>query len=154
MLHLVLTSVRVVVLGIRRTRADLEVYIGEHRSFEWYWDASDEMPGLDVYEKLDDESKAALLAALRHWGELSPGERPLKSRVEEEHADPLILAAKAGPHRFPAFHAANEVWIIAGYYKKKGQKLGKRGKGPINRAIRARTDSLNRIDEGTYYERI
>jgi hypothetical protein len=138
---------------MRRRACDLSIYEGEYKDFEWYWNETDEMPGLDAYEKLDAIEQAAFLAALEHWGSCAPGERPLESRVAKEHDDPLILAVKTPSHRFPAFHAGNDRWIIAMAYKKKGQKLGKSGSRAIKRALRAVGDYEQRIKASTYYER-
>lgn len=137
----------------RRSAEDLDLYEGAYKAFEWYWDAHDSMPGLDAYELLDPVARAGVLATFEHWGCLVPGERPLESRVNKEHADPLILAAKAGDHRFPAFHAGRDVWIVTGYYRKGGRKLDKVGKREIRRAIAARADYELKVEQGIYYER-
>jgi hypothetical protein len=140
-------------VGKRRTAAELDVYAGKFRSFEWYQQASGEMPALDAYEDLGDEEKAAFLAALEHWGNLPPGQRPLESRIAQEHDNPLILSIKAKLHRFPTFHAGNNVWVITNHYKKKGQSLGVAGGRVVKRAMKLRDDYVTRIAEEVYYER-
>lgn len=140
-------------MGRKRAAADLDIHVGAHKSFEWYWNGADEMPGLDVYEGLDAAERAGVLAAFEHWGNVAPGSHPLESRVNEENERPPILAAKAGSHRFPAFHAGNDVWIVTGYYKKEGRRLDKSGKREIQRALRALRDYEKRVSEGVYYER-
>jgi hypothetical protein len=52
----------------KRTAADLGIYRGTYRSFEWYWDPANEMPGLDVYEQLTQEERLFALDAFEHWG--------------------------------------------------------------------------------------
>lgn len=137
----------------KRSAQDLDLYVGSHRSFEWYWDANGQMSGLDAYESLNPTARAGVLAAFEHWGTTPHGERPLQSRVNEEHAKPLILAAKAGDHRFLAFHAGDDVWVVTGYYKKQGSKLDKIGKREVQRAIAALADYELRVMQGKYYER-
>jgi hypothetical protein len=149
----VLTFAILLLVSHKRSTEDLDIHVGSHKAFEWYWNRRDEMPGLDAYEDLDPAGRAGILAAFEHWGNIAPGEHPLESRVNEENARPPILAVKAGVHRFPAFHAGNDVWIVTGYYKKEGRKLDKPGKREIRRAITAYQDYGRWVKQGIYYER-
>src|SRR5580704_17040063 len=97
-----------------RTSGDLDLYAGSFKTFEWYWNASGQMPGLEGYEHLGPADRAGILSAFAHWGNLAPGGRPLESRVNKEHDEPLIVCAKFQAHRFPAFHAGHDVWIVTG----------------------------------------
>jgi len=111
------------------------------------------MPGLDVFETLDDEAKAALIATFRHWADLPHGKRAAESRINEENADPKILAAKAGKHRFTMFHASGPIWVIHGHYLKSKKKLDKLGKAVVKTTILAIAGYERRVKDGTYYER-
>ena len=136
-----------------RTSADLDVYVGSVRCFEWFWSANGEMPSLDVFEDLDSGGKAAIMAVFEHWGDLELGKRVSETRINEEHDDPKILAAKAGKHRFSMFHAGNNVWIVCRYYEKQKQKLDKVGKAAIKLTIDDKKDYEKRLAAGEYYER-
>ncbi|MHB8357633.1 MAG: hypothetical protein ACYDDQ_13190 [Vulcanimicrobiaceae bacterium] len=140
-------------MGKRRTSADLDLHVGAVRSFEWFWSSNDEMPGLDAFESLDNDDQAAVIAVFEHWGELELGKRVSETRVNEEHADPKILAAKAGKHRFSMFHAGDNAWVVCRYYKKQKQKLDKPGKTTIRLTIDDLSDYKKRVRAGEYYER-
>lgn len=140
-------------MAIVRTGAELAVVDGEVRSLEWYWAADGTMPGLDVFETLDDDAKAAIIATFRHWADLPYGKRAADSRINEEHADPKILAAKAGKHRFTMFHAGSEIWIVHRHYPKGKKKLDKIGKATVKTTVLAIHDYQRRVKDGTYYER-
>ena len=112
------------------------------------------MPGLDAYEELRMRDRDDFLASVIHWSTLAPGVRPLESRVNVEHHDPLIVAIKAGKHRFTAFREeSGPTWIVYGHYIKKGQKRDKAGDRVVERTLQARTEYFARVKEGKYYER-
>jgi hypothetical protein len=136
-----------------RTSDDLSVVDGEVRSLEWFWAADGTMPGLDVFEALDPESQAAVIATFRHWADLPHGKRASESRINEENADPKILAAKAGKHRFTMFHSGGEIWVVHRHYPKGKAKLDKIGKAVIKTTVRAIADYEQRVKDGDYYER-
>ena len=140
-------------MGVKRTSDDLDIYVGTFRSFEWFWSSNGEMPGLDDFEDLNDDGKAAVVATLEHWGDLEIGKRVSETRINEEHDDPKILAAKAGKHRFGMFHAGDNVWIVCRYYEKQKQKLDKAGKNAIRLTIEDKKDYETRVSAGEYYER-
>lgn len=138
----------------KRTDADLTIHVGEHRSFEWFWAQDDTMPGLDVYENLRARDRDDFLASVIHWGSLAPGVRLLESRVNVEHHNPLIVAIKAGKHRFTAFREeSGPAWIVTGHYLKKGQKRDKAGDRVVERTLGVRAEYFTRVKGGTYYER-
>jgi hypothetical protein len=126
---------------------------GAVRSLEWFWAADGTMPGLDVFETLDPESKAAVIATFRHWADLAHGKRAAESRINEEHPDPKILAAKAGKHRFTMFHAGGDIWVIHRHYPKGKKKLDRVGKAIIQTTVLAIADYEQRVKDGKYYER-
>jgi len=111
------------------------------------------MPALDAFEGLPANDQDAVVATFKHWGDLPRGLRISETRVNEEHDNPKIFAAKAGKHRFTVFHAAVDVWIVHGYYAKRKAKLDKVGRATVERAIRAKDDYEERVERGVYYER-
>jgi hypothetical protein len=138
---------------ILRTSDDLAVVDGDVRSLEWFWTAEGEMPGLDAFEKFDDEAKAGVIATFRHWADLPHGKRASQSRLNEENAAPKILAAKAGKHRFTMFHAGGDIWIVHRHYLKSKEKLDKVGKAVVRTTVLAIDDYQRRVKGGSYYER-
>lgn len=137
----------------QRTSANLDVFVGTVRSFEWYWNGDGDMPGLDAFEDLDDDDRAAVIATLELWGDLPNGIRVSDTRINEENDDPKILAAKAGKHRFAMFHAGDNVWVVCRYYVKQKTKLDKLGKAAIKRTVADKKDYEKRVAAGEYYER-
>jgi hypothetical protein len=140
-------------MGKRRTGAALDIFAGSVRSFEWFWASNNEMPGLDAFENLDENGKSTVIATFEHWGELEIGKRVSDTRINEEHHDPKVLAAKAGKHRFSMFHAGDNVWIVCRYYEKQKQKLDKLGKIAIRRTLDDHKEYEKRVRAGEYYER-
>jgi len=49
-LTIVNTGVTITSVERQRTSADLDIYVGKVRSFEWYWNGDGNMPGLDAFE--------------------------------------------------------------------------------------------------------
>jgi hypothetical protein len=138
---------------VTRVSDDLAVIDGAVRSVEWFWAADGTMPGLDVFETLDDEDRAAVIAAIQHWTDLPHGKRALESRINEENANPKILAVKAGKHRFTMFHGGANTWVIHRHYPKGKTKLDKIGKAVVKSTKLAIADYEQRVKGGGYYER-
>jgi len=112
------------------------------------------MPGLDAYDSLPASSQDDFLASVRHWGNVEPGSRPAQSRVNQEHADPLVVAIKAGKHRFTAFREeSGPTWIVCKHYLKESQQRDKAGDRVVKQTIKSREFYLSTVKDGTYYER-
>lgn len=137
----------------RRSAAELSVHAGRYLTVEWYWNPRNEMPGLDAYEALDEETQARFLATIELLSETRPGEQVSMTLLNVEHKKPLILAIKAIKSRFPCFHATGLKVIISGHYIKHGEKLDKRGARAIREAIAAREEYLRRTSDSSYYRR-
>lgn len=141
-------------MGARRTKEDLTIYEGRFRSFEWFWDDDDSMPGLDAFEALSEHDQNDFLASIEHWGNIAPGLRPLSSRVNDEHKAPLIVAVKVGKHRFTAFREeSGPTWIIFVRYLKRTQERDKAGDRAVTRTLGVRLHYFERVNNGTYYQR-
>ncbi len=141
-------------MAMKRSHRDLSIYVGQHRNFEWYWASNGSMPGRDAFEALPSRDQDDFLASIIHWASVPRGGRPLQTRINNENDDPLIIAIKAGKHRFAAFREEDgSTWIVSHHYLKKGQQRDKTGDRAIVKAIKARADYWRRVSEGTYYER-
>jgi hypothetical protein len=138
----------------RRKLQDIDIHRGVHRAFEWYWAENGIMPGLDAFEKLSLSEQEDFIASLTHWGMIAPGNRPLQTRVNDENDAPKIVGVKARKHRFTAFREdSGTTWIAAFHYLKEGKKRDKTGDRAVAAAVKARRDYIDRVREGTYYER-
>jgi hypothetical protein len=137
-----------------RTNADLSVHDGEHRSFEWFWAGDEAMPGLDAFESLSRRDQDDLLASVVHWGGVEAGKRPAQSRVNQENENPLIIAIKAGKHRFTAFREeSGPTWVLCDHYLKEGEKRDKTGDRAVKRTVEKRAAYFEAVRKGEYYER-
>ena len=141
-------------MGKPRSGRELTIHAGIYRSFEWYWDDNDAMPGLDRYESLPQRAQDDFQASVIHWGDIPPGQRPIRSRVNDERRDPLVVAIKAGKHRFTSFREeSGPTWIVFGYYAKEAEQRDKTGDRVVSRTVDARKSYFKRVKDGTYYER-
>jgi hypothetical protein len=112
------------------------------------------MPGLDAFESLTVRDRRDFLASIEHWGQVKPGVRPVQSRINEERKNPLIIAIKAGKHRFTAFREeSGPTWIVYAHYLKEGQKRDKTGDRAVQRTVNAHDFYFKQVQKGTYYER-
>lgn len=137
-----------------RTADDLAIHDGSHRAFEWLWESDGTMSALDVYELLPTRDQEDFLASVEHWGNVAPGTRPAESRINVENKDPLIVAIKAGKHRFTAFREdSGPTWIVYAHYLKEGAKRDKTGDRAVAATVRARRRYFEQVNEGSYYER-
>ena len=127
--------------------------MGRHVTVEWYWNPRNEMPALDAYEGLEEETQARFLATVELLSETRPGNQVSTTLLNVEHRKPLILAIKAFKSRFPCFRAPGQILIITGHYIKQGEKLDRRGLRAIREALVAREDYLRRTNNDSYYRR-
>ena len=141
-------------MGMPRRTHDLTIHGGTYRSFEWFWAEDGSMPGLDSFERLPRHAQDDFLASVEHWGDVEIGKRAAQSRVNQENDDPLIVAIKAGKHRFTAFREeSGPAWIVYAHYLKEGMKRDKTGDRAVERTIKARTIYFQNVKSGKYYER-
>ncbi|HTD36136.1 MAG TPA: hypothetical protein VK669_01385 [Candidatus Limnocylindrales bacterium] len=137
----------------KRSNDEIDIVDGHVRSFEWFWAEDGSMPGLDDFERLDDDVRAELIEVFRHWADLPAGRHLSQTRVNLERDQPKVFAVKAGRHRFTVFHAGSGVWVVHRRYAKRKKKLDRAGKRVIETTIRAMQDYARRVEDGTYYER-
>ena len=74
--------------------------------------------------------------------------------MNQEHEDPLIVAIKAGKHRFTAFReVSGSTWVLDKYYLKEGEQRDKTGDRAVKQTIKSREIYICMVEEGRYYER-
>jgi hypothetical protein len=137
-----------------RTAGDLSIHDGPFRSFEWFWGDDESMPGLDAFERLTSRDQDDFVTSVVHWGNTPVGITPTRSRINIESTNPAIVVIKAGKQRFTAFREdAGPRWIVHAHYVKEGERRDKTGNRAIESTKRARQRYLQRMKDGTYYER-
>ncbi len=137
-----------------RTAADLTILDGPYRGLEWFWDEDGSMPALDVFEGLPLRDQDDFVASIEHWGNTPAGLRPVETRINTEDTSPVIVAVKAGKHRFTAFREEiGPTWIVYAHYLKEGRTRDKTGDRAVEATKRARDRYFKRVKDGTYYER-
>jgi hypothetical protein len=137
-----------------RRAADLTIHDGSYRGFEWFWADDQTMPGLDVFERIAIRDQDDFIASVVNWSNTPAGLKPPVSRVNIENKNPVIIAIKAGKHRFTAFREeSGPTWIVYGHYAKEGQKRDKTGDRVIENTKKARDRYFERVKVGTYYDR-
>ena len=133
---------------------EIWVYGGRERKFEWFWAVDRTMPGLDAFEALSEAAQDLFWSCLTHWGNIAHGARPSRSRVNTEHEEPLIVAVKAGQHRFTAFREnSGPDWILCHHYFKQSERRDRAGDRAVRRTLTSRQAYLSMRRDGTYYER-
>lgn len=139
-------------MGKKRLADELLIHETDTIRFEWFWDENEKMPGLDEFELQGEQVQARFAAIAEYWGELPRGQHLPKTMLNLENTDPPIYAIKAGDSRFPCFFDGQTV-IVADHYKKQGEKLDKRGKESVKRAIAARHKYQRLKSDGSYAKR-
>ena len=141
-------------MGKPRDADDLTILDGRYRAFEWFWDEDGSMPARDVFDRLQVRDQDDFIASVEHWGITPDGLKPLRSRINSENTNPLIVAIKAGKHRFTAFREeSGPTWIVYAHYVKEGQQRDKTGDRAVEATRKARDRYFMRVRNGTYYER-
>ncbi len=120
-------------------------YQGEKFTIEWYYSQNGESQPLEFFKKLPTLDQQKFFYLVKRIGDFGFISDKTKFRNEDDG----IYAFKPQPNRFLSFFFEGGKIIITNAFVKKSQKLKKQDK---ECAISARTDYLERIKEGTYYE--
>ena len=120
-------------------------YQGEKFTIEWYYSQNGESQPLEFFKKLSPLEQQKFFYLVKRIGDFGFISDKTKFRNEDDG----IYAFKPQPNRFLSFFFEGGKIIITNAFVKKSQKLKKQDK---ESAISARTDYLERIKEGTYYE--
>ncbi|MBR4629460.1 MAG: type II toxin-antitoxin system RelE/ParE family toxin [Treponema sp.] len=120
-------------------------YQGEKFTIEWYYSQNGESQPLEFFKKLSPLEQQKFFYLVKRIGDFGFISDKTKFRNEDDG----IYAFKPQPNRFLSFFFEGGKIIITNAFVKKSQKLKKQDK---ECAISARTDYLERIKEGTYYE--
>jgi superfamily II DNA or RNA helicase len=132
---------------------DYLFYMGSTFTVEWYRNPAGRMPTKDYYEELSEEEQKRLDDLVARLADSPIGRRLPKTLYNEEDSQNKIYALKAKEHRFFNFMTLGRKIIILGAYRKHSQQMNKKDLRLLHGAIRARTDYVFRMQEGSYYER-
>jgi len=120
-------------------------YEGEEFTIEWYFTSQGKSNVLEYFNTLTESQKDKLFHLFQRIGDTGTITNKEKFNYEGNH----IFAFKPVPDRFLCFFFEGSRIIITNAFKKQTQKLPPREKG---RALKIRSDYINRYKEGTYYE--
>lgn len=120
-------------------------YQGEKFTIEWYYSQNGESQPLEFFKKLSPLEQQKFFYLVKRIGDFGF----ISDKTKFRNKDDGIYAFKPQPNRFLSFFFEGGKIIITNAFVKKSQKLKKQDK---ECAISARTDYLERIKEGTYYE--
>ena len=119
-------------------------YRGQAFQIEWYVSENGNSQALQYAEALGRGEKVKLANLLKVMGDIGYIHNKEKFRNEGDK----IFAFKPQPHRFLCFFVEGRKIIITNAFHKKQTKLPK---GQKDKALKARKDYQNRVQQGTYY---
>ena len=125
---------------------ELIAYEGELFTIEWYFNTKGQSQALEYFYAMNNSQKRKLLMLFKRIGDFGKISDKTKFRNENDG----IYAFKPQPDRFLSFFTADKKIIITEGFLKKSNKL------PVNiknRTINIRKDYLDRVMEGSYYEK-
>ena len=120
-------------------------YKGETFTIEWYFDDRNQSEALEYYNSLTDSERIQLLKLFKRMGDV--GE--IKDKTKFMYEGNKIYAFKPQPDRFLCFFNEGKKLIVTNGFRKKQQKLPLKEK---ENALNKRTDYINRIRAGEYYD--
>lgn len=121
------------------------IYKGQKFTIEWYFDSNGKSQSRDYFMDLASARKDKALYLFKLMGDIGKILNIEKFRNEGDQ----IFEFKPAPDRFLCCFVIGSKIIVTNAFEKKQQKLPLREK---QKALKYRTDYLNRIAEGTYYE--
>jgi phage-related protein len=120
-------------------------YSGERFVIEWYFDGKGISDPSEYFENLSEIEQDKIFYLFKRMGDFGKISDITKFNNEGDG----VFAFKPQPHRFLSFFVIGKKIIITNAYRKKGDKLPKSEK---DLAEKRRTDYLDRVKRGYYYE--
>ena len=114
-------------------------------TIEWYYDNKSKSEVLDYYCSLSKAERIQLLKLFKRMGDSGQIMNKTKFRSEGDK----IFAFKPQPERFLCFFYDGKKIIVTNGFRKKQDKLPPLEK---QKALKKRSDFINRLKAGDYYE--
>jgi phage-related protein len=121
------------------------LYNGEAFAIEWYYAPNGRSAAREYYDGLNNRHKEKFLALVLTMGRTGKILNRQKFNAEGDG----IYAFKPQPDRFLCFFYTGRKIIVTNGFQKKTQKLPRSEK---DRALSARQDYTNRVEEECYYD--
>ncbi len=120
-------------------------YRGKKFTIEWYYNQKNESQPLEFFNSLSFTDQQRFFHLVKRMGDFGF----ISDKTKYRNEDDGIYAFKPQPNRFLSFFYEGGKIIITNAFVKKTQKLRKQDK---ECALTARSDYINRVREGTYYD--
>ena len=120
-------------------------YNGGKFTIEWYYNKNQKSDVLEYHQSLETTEQMDLFILFERMGDIGEIQNSMKFRSEGDK----IYAFKTDQERFLCFFCHGKKIIVTNGFRKKTQKLPPREK---EKAIKRRTDYLNRVSKGEYYD--
>jgi Phage derived protein Gp49-like (DUF891). len=121
-------------------------YRGSVFTVEWFFDSELKSQPLEYFLKLSDHRQDQVMKLFRLMGERGKINNITKFRNEGDG----IYAFKPQPDRFLCFFCKGKKIVVTNAFEKKQDKLPKSEK---DRALRAKEDYDERVEERIYYDK-
>ena len=128
------------------------VFIGRTYQVEWYYKEDGSMPGYEFYLGLREIDKARFMVLVEHLAEASRGTFLPKTHYNIEDAEHGIYAFKIHAQRFLNFMTQGKKFIVTNGFYKQSQKLRRKEREEVHKAIRCKKEYEMRVKRGDYYE--
>jgi hypothetical protein len=140
-------------MGVYPREEDFLIHRGEYFTAEWYYTHEGRLPGKEFYRELQDPDRRAFFAYVKYLCDSRPGTILPRNMYRIEDASNKIYAFKPRDERFFTFTTVGARVIITNAYHKHSQQMTKLDLEQLRVAIKYRNDYLERIQEGSYYEK-
>lgn len=116
-------------------------------------DSKGRMQAKEYYLGISDDEKKRLRWIVKHIADSPLGTHLPKTMYNLEDAENKIYAFKPHDHRFFNFMTIGRKIIILDAFRKHSQEMTRKDLNILKTAVLAKQNYLNRVREGTYYER-
>lgn len=121
-------------------------YKGDAFQIEWYYSPKGDSQAREYYLELDQDDRIQVLKLFKMMGEIGKISDIKKFRNEGDK----VYAFKPQPHRFLSFFVKGKKIIVTNAFWKKQDKLPESEK---SKALKCMESYLQRVNEGTYYDK-
>lgn len=121
-------------------------YKGDAFQIEWYSSPKGDSQALEYYQELDEKDRKQILKLFKMMGDIGK----IHDKTKFNNEGDKVYAFKPQPHRFLSFFLQGKKIIVTNAFWKKQDKLPK---GEKDEALKCMVSYLERVKEGTYYDK-